>query len=116
MLHSLKEIAIAIGARITELSLDCEDERWSLDLGKLSSLVTDKTKLIIINFPHNPTGFQPSLKTFQSIIEIAKQQNTYLFSDEVFRLSEQDACDRLPNAVDCYDKALSLGVMSKSFG
>ncbi len=114
--NSHKEIPKAIGARVTELSLDCKNEHWSLDLEKFSSLVTDNTKLIIINFPHNPTGFQPSLETFQSIIEIARQHNTYLLSDEVFRLSEQDPRDRLPNAVDCYEKALSLGGMSKSFG
>jgi aspartate/methionine/tyrosine aminotransferase len=114
--NSHKEIPKAIGARVTELPLSCRNDRWSLDLEKLSSLVTDQTKLIIINFPHNPTGFQPSLETFQAIIGIAKQHNTYLFSDEVFRLSEQNPRDQLPNAVDCYEKALSLGVMSKSFG
>ncbi len=114
--NSHKEIPKAIGARVTELSLSCRNGHWSLDLEKLSSLVTDQTKLIIINFPHNPTGFQPSLETFQSIVDIAKQHNTYLLSDEVFRLSEQDPRDQLPNAVDCYEKALSLGVMSKSFG
>ncbi|MBS0351608.1 MAG: aminotransferase class I/II-fold pyridoxal phosphate-dependent enzyme [Proteobacteria bacterium] len=114
--NSLKEVAKAVGARVTEMPLNCQNECWSLDLEKFSSLVTDQTKLIIINFPHNPTGFLPDLKTFQSIIEIARRHNTYLFSDEVFRLSERNPQDRLPNAVDYYEKALSLGVMSKSFG
>ncbi len=114
--NSHKEIPKAIGACVTELALDCKNERWSLDLEKLSSCVTDQTKLIIINFPHNPTGFQPNLETFQSIIDIAKRHQTYLLSDEVFRWSEQEPRDRLPNAVECYEKALSLGVMSKSFG
>ncbi len=114
--NSLKEIPKAVGAQVTELPLNYQNDHWSLDLEKFASLVTKRTKLIIVNFPHNPTGFLPNHETFQAIVEIAKRHNSYLFSDEVFRLSEQDPQDRLPNAVDCYEKALSIGVMSKSFG
>ncbi len=114
--QSLKEVAKAIGARVTEFSLTWDNGKWVFDLEKFSSLVTHNTKLIIINFPHNPTGFLPSQRLFDAIINIANRYSCYLFSDEVYRLSEQNSADCLPNAVDCYEKAISIGVMSKSFG
>jgi aspartate/methionine/tyrosine aminotransferase len=114
--QSLKEIPKAAGANVTEISLDWENNNWSFNLEKFKTVVTDKTKLVILNFPHNPTGFHPSQKLFKAIINIVKQHDAYLFSDEVYRLSEQNPADCLPNAVDCYEKAISLGVMSKSFG
>jgi aspartate/methionine/tyrosine aminotransferase len=114
--QSLKEIPKAVGANVTEFSLDWKDQNWSFDLEKFANTVTKKIKLVIINFPHNPTGFLPTQELFKNIISIVKEQGAYLFSDEVYRLSEQNPSDCLPNAVDCYEKALSLGVMSKSFG
>jgi aspartate/methionine/tyrosine aminotransferase len=114
--QSLKEIPRALGATVTEISLEWKNKNWSFNLEEFTNTVTKNTKLIIINFPHNPTGFQPTQELFKDIINIAKQYNAYLFSDEVYRLSEQDPDDCLLNAVDCYEKAISLGVMSKSFG
>lgn len=114
--QSLKEIPKAVGANVTEVSLDWKNSHWSLNLEKFAVTVTDQTKLIILNFPHNPTGFHPSQEVFKEMINIAKQHDAYLFSDEVYRLSEQNSDDCLPNAVDCYEEAISLGVMSKSFG
>ena len=99
-----------------EFQLDWENGAWTFNLEKFSVTVTDQTKLVILNFPHNPTGFQPSQELFKSIVDIVKQHKAYLFCDEVYRLSEYNSVDRLPCAVDCYEKAISLGVMSKSFG
>lgn len=114
--QSLKEIPKLIGANITGLPLEWINNQWTFNLEKFSQLVADQTKLVILNFPHNPTGFHPSHKLFQEIIEIIRQHNCYLFCDEVYRLSEHNKQHTLPNAVDCYEKAISLGVMSKSFG
>lgn len=114
--QSLKEIPKAAGANVIEFSLDWENNNWSFNLAKFKSTVTKRTKMVILNFPHNPTGFHPDQKLFKDIIDTVKQHNVYLFSDEVYRLSEQHPADCLPNAVDCYEKAISLGVMSKSLG
>lgn len=114
--QSLKEIPKSVGANVTEIALEWENNNWIFNLEKFSSVVTDQTKLVILNFPHNPTGFLPSKDLFKSIINIVKEHDAYLFCDEVYRLSEQNPENCLPNAVDCYEKAISLGVMSKSFG
>lgn len=114
--ESLKVLPKVATGNVTEFPLQWRDNTWVFDLEKFQQVVTDKTKLVIVNFPHNPTGFQPSREEFAAIVAIVKQHNAYLFCDEVYRLSEQNPQDCLPNAVDCYEKALSIGVMSKSFG
>ncbi len=114
--ESLKVLPKAISSNVTEFSLDWQDGGWSFNLERFSQVVTKETRLVIINFPHNPTGFQPTQELFHEILAVVRNSGAYLFSDEVYRFSEQSVAERLPAAADCYDKALSLGVMSKSFG
>ncbi len=73
-------------------------------------------KLLVINFPHNPTGYLPPRTTFNEIITIARERNVTIFSDEVYRGREYAEGDRLPAAADVSEQAVSLGVMSKAFG
>lgn len=112
--QSLYEVARAAGAEVTLLPLSHEDG-WSLDPERLRAVVRPTTKAIVVNFPHNPTGFLPETEVFGEVVEIARDADAYLFSDEVYRLLEHDPKDRLPAAVERYEKAVSLGVMSKSF-
>ncbi|MHA1971397.1 MAG: aminotransferase class I/II-fold pyridoxal phosphate-dependent enzyme [Candidatus Hodarchaeales archaeon] len=115
--QSLFEIANSLRCDITKLYLqpDWDKKSWNFDLELLNESITKKTKLIIINFPHNPTGTQISQKTMNNIIEIASDNDLYLFSDEVYRFLEYSSSDRLTAVCDLYSKGLSLGVMSKAF-
>lgn len=70
----------------------------------------------MINFPHNPTSAHIDRSTLEEIVECAKQAGAYLFSDEVYRFSEHQQENSLTPAADLYEKAISLGVMSKTFG
>lgn len=115
--QSLKEIPLALGAKVSEFSLEYRGNKgWFFDLEKFKSMINLKTKLVILNFPHNPTGYLPSPSLFGEILELIKSYNITLFSDEVYRLSEQNPSSRLPNAIDEYENAISLGVISKSYG
>jgi aspartate/methionine/tyrosine aminotransferase len=69
----------------------------------------------VVNFPHNPTGATISQKDFSEIIDICRENNIYLFSDEMYRFLEYDPKNRLPSASDLYEKAISLFGLSKSF-
>src|SRR3546814_19709697 len=53
---------------------------------------------------------------FSSVVAVARAHGLYLFSDEVYRELEHDPADRLPAACDLYERAVSLGVMSKPYG
>ncbi len=99
----------------TGVPLDPEDD-WNLDLDRLESALRANTRVIYINFPHNPTGKILDEGTYQSLIEIAQARGIYLFSDEVYRLMERDPQRRLPQVADRYERGLSLNVMSKSYG
>ena len=113
--QSLKEIPASIGCSITHWRMEEKEGHWHLDLDLLEESITPETKMIIINFPHNPTGYLPSQEEFRRIIEIARRHDIYLFSDEMYWLLEHGAEMRLPPAADCYEKAISLFGLSKTF-
>ena len=100
---------------VTGVGLD-DNENWNLNLQRIKDAIQPNTKLISINFPHNPTGKVISKETLEELIVIARQQNIYLFSDEVYRLMERDASKRLPQIADVYENGISLNVMSKAYG
>ncbi len=118
--QSLYQVADAIGAQVARLWLRPQmaggEPVWGIDLDELRRLIRPNTRLIVVNFPHNPTGALPDRAQWDELIAIARGAGCTLFSDEVYRLLEYREADRLPAAADCYEKALSLGVMSKPFG
>ena len=111
--QSLHEVARSAGAEVDLLELGHEDG-WALDVGALEGLIGPSTRLVVLNFPHNPTGAQPDEATFRRAV--AGDAGATVLSDEVYRLLEHDPADRLPAAADLHEGAVSLGVMSKSFG
>lgn len=114
--QSLSTIPKELGADVSLLPMKERGGGWVFDVEELAKLVRPNTKMIIINFPHNPTGVHIDRFTLDQIVELAKGVGAYLFSDEVYRFSEHRPGASLPAAADLYGKALSLGVMSKTFG
>lgn len=113
--QSLFEIAHSIGCKVTEWKMDGKNN-WEIDISFLKKHIRKNTKAIVINSPHNPTGYVIPEKKLMEIIEIASEHDIYIFSDEVYRFLEYDEKDRCLSLCDSYDKGVSLGVMSKSFG
>ena len=93
-----------------------EADGWDLDLSRIESALRPNTRLIYVNFPHNPTGKLVSQETYRDLVEIARRQGAYLFGDEVYRMMERDPARRLAQAADVYERGVSLGVTSKSYG
>ncbi|HET7726325.1 MAG TPA: aminotransferase class I/II-fold pyridoxal phosphate-dependent enzyme [Candidatus Limnocylindrales bacterium] len=112
--QSLHEVARAVGADVTLHELR-EDEGWAIDLDRLRREITPRTRLIVANAPHNPTGALPDAATYRAIVDLAAEAGATLLSDEVYRYLELDPADRLPAGADAAPHAVSLGVMSKSF-
>ncbi len=112
--QSLHEVARAVGADIALHELH-ESEGWAIDLERLRSQLTPRTRLIVVNVPHNPTGMLADAATFGALVDLAAEAGATLLSDEVYRFLERDAADRLPAGADCGGHVVSLGVMSKSF-
>ena len=113
--QSLYEIPQSLGCEVTRW-LPEKNLGWRFNPEFLRNNIKNNTKLIIINFPHNPTGSLPSQEEFTKIISIAKEKGIYILSDEMYRLFEFDISNRLPAICDVYDKGISLSGMSKTFG
>ena len=112
--QSLHEVARATGADVTLHELRAADG-WAIDLDALRRQVTPRTRLIVLNVPHNPTGALPDAATYRAVADIAADAGATLLSDEVYRFLEVDPADRLPAGADVGPHGVSLGVMSKSF-
>ncbi len=90
---------------------------WRFDIEELKKLVRPDTRLIVINFPHNPTGAYITRKQLDEIVEIARSCGAYLYSDEMYRdLIVNDGVEPLPAVCDIYEKGISLWGTAKSFG
>ena len=113
--QSLAEVARAAGCDVSPWQAR-EENNWALDLDELRHLMRTNTKAIIINTPHNPTGYLMSREEYESVHRFAQENNLLLFSDEVYRESEYDSTARLPAGCDFGGHAISLGVTSKTYG
>lgn len=113
--QSLSEVARSIGCDVTRWEARAENG-WRLDLDELKGLLRPSTRAIIVNTPHNPTGYLMPASDYRALIELAQERGIIVFSDEVYRELEYDAADRLPAACEVSPDAVSLGVMSKSYG
>lgn len=106
----------ALGAEVTKWEAKIENG-WRLDPDELRKMIRPgKTKAILVNFPHNPTGYVPSRKEFEKILSIAEEHDLYIITDEVYRKCELGGTGPLPAGADLYSKAISLGVLSKTYG
>ncbi|MDA0866182.1 MAG: aminotransferase class I/II-fold pyridoxal phosphate-dependent enzyme [Cyanobacteria bacterium] len=113
--QSLGEVARGIGAEVSEWQGNPE-RAWALDLDDLAPRLTDRTQAVVVNFPHNPTGFLPDAAFAHGLVALSERHGFVIFADEVYRGLELDPADRLPAFADLSDRALSLGVMSKTYG
>ena len=110
--HETMPIAIC---EATGVPLDPNDN-WSLDIDRIAAAIRPNTKLVTINFPHNPTGAILPLERYRALIELCRRHGIYILHDEIFNgLGASDA-EHLPYIADEYERGLSLGVMSKSYG
>ncbi|MGD9094060.1 MAG: aminotransferase class I/II-fold pyridoxal phosphate-dependent enzyme [Anaerolineales bacterium] len=113
--QSLYEVARSIGCQVSTWKPD-EGRDWRFDIEDLAQKIQNNTKLVVVNFPHNPTGYVPSQADYQAIIELVKERGVYLLSDEMYRFLEVDEGVTLPPACDLYERACSLFGLSKTFG
>jgi len=113
--QSLYSVAEALHAEVSHWEPD-EAQGWYFDPDRLAALIRPSTRLIVLNFPHNPTGALPSAADYERILAIAEHYGIAVFSDEMYRLLELNEADRLPSAVERYDKAVTLSGVSKTLG
>ena len=113
--QALETVPQAGGAEVTGVLLD-ETEGWRLDLDAVRAARRPRTRLVAVNFPNNPTGAVPDHDTWQALVELCEERGIRLLADEVYRGLELDPARSLTQAADMSPTAVSINVMSKSYG
>jgi aspartate/methionine/tyrosine aminotransferase len=112
--QSLYEVARAAGAHVS-LHVLREEDGWALDLDRLIRSFRPETRVVVVNAPHNPTGMLPSVEDWRRLAAACADARIRLVADEVYRFLEHDGAATLPAGADLHERAVSIGVMSKSF-
>ena len=112
--QQLYSIPKALGANVKLLFLR-EEANWLPNLKELENSITKRTKLICLNNPNNPTGAVIPEDMLQRIVNIAKENNIWILSDEVYRGLNLVGKPYSSSIADLYEKGISIGSMSKTY-
>ena len=89
---------------------------WAVDLDELNSNVTDKTKLIAVCNPDNPTGHIMTPLEMDAVVTTADRVGAWLIADEVYAGAERTTDEVTPSFWGRYERVLAIGSMSKAYG
>ncbi len=104
----------ALGCRVKLYFLK-EENFWLPDLEELEKIITPDTKLLCLNNPNNPTGAVIPDRMLEKIVEIARKNNVWILSDEVYRGLNLIGKPYSKSIADIYEKGISVGSMSKTY-
>ena len=89
--------------------------RWAPDVDELRALVTDRTRLIAICNPNNPTGARLTEAEVAAVCEIAGRHGAWVLSDEIYRGVEHDGVET-PSVWGRTERVIVTGGLSKAYG
>ena len=92
------------------------DRKWELDVDSLSQAVTDRTKLIAVCNPNNPTGHIMSSAEMDAVVAAADRVGAWILADEVYSGAERLTDEQTPSFWGRYDKVFANNSLSKACG
>ncbi|MFJ5174985.1 pyridoxal phosphate-dependent aminotransferase [Streptomyces griseoviridis] len=109
-------VAMAGGTRVP-VTLRPHEGAFRLDLDELRAAVTDRTRLLLINTPHNPTGTVLTREELTAIAELAVERDLLVVTDEVYEHLVFDDAEHLPLAAfpGMRDRTVTIGSAGKTF-
>ncbi|MGV9940677.1 pyridoxal phosphate-dependent aminotransferase [Streptomyces sp. NPDC003401] len=111
-------IAMAGATRVpVTLRPDPAEARFRLDLDELRDAVTDRTRLLLVNTPHNPTGTVLTREELTAIAELAVERDLLVVTDEVYEHLVFDGSEHVPLATlpGMRDRTVTIGSAGKTF-
>jgi capreomycidine synthase len=112
--HSYVSIARVIGCEIKVWQLRFEDG-FVPSLDELNGLLGERTRMVIVNFPHNPTGASLSCDDQRRLVDMVAARGAYLMWDAAFAdLIYGD--DKLLGFHSLYDRSITVNTLSKAYG
>ncbi|KAH9940597.1 PLP-dependent transferase [Amylocystis lapponica] len=90
---------------------------WHIDFDELRRAITPKTKMIVVNTPHNPVGKVFTREELEQIAALAEQHNLLVMSDEVYDFLVFDGKEhvRIANLPGMWDRTVTVGSAGKLF-
>lgn len=113
--QQLYTVPEAIGCSVSRLELR-EEARYCYDLDELERLVDSRTRMIVVNTPHNPTGAAMTAAECARVYALADSVGAYILADEAYRWLTVDDLPLPPPFRDLGPRAISVGTVSKPFG
>ena len=123
--QSLYEVAKARGATVLKWQFhrggSDDQASHAFDVSDLEAQIAaveasgGKVKLVVINFPHNPTGAWLTPSCLERVVSAAEKAGAWIFSDEMYRGLEHGSSPSLPSACELYERAVCLSGMSKVY-
>lgn len=113
--QQLYSVAEAIGANVKRWEVRWE-KGYVPDLADLDALLDDRTRLIVLNTPHNPTGAVLTPEQVQAVVARAERLGAYVMCDETYQHISLDGSALAPGIRPLSPRAISVGTMSKNLG
>jgi N-succinyldiaminopimelate aminotransferase len=104
------------GGRVRSATMRRDGARWRLDHDSLAAAVSDRTRVILVNTPHNPTGAVYDGDDLDAILAAAERVDAVVVSDEVYEHLAFVPFERLAARPDAYRRTLTVSSVGKSFG
>jgi len=108
-------IARNMGVAVRTVDL-VEEDGWALDTDALVDLVTERTRVIAVVNPNNPTGQILTEVEMDAIVEAARRADAWLLADEVYGGAERNREATTPTFYGRYEKVLAVNSLSKAYG
>jgi len=110
-LHGLAE---SLGAGIREVPLR-EEADWQPDPDEVAAAVDERTRLVVVTNPQNPTGVRLTDASVRAVLEAAARVGAWVLADEVYAGAETDDV-RTPSLFGRYERVVATGSLSKAYG
>ena len=107
-----------LGATVTRVALKARDGAWTLDLDALLAAITDRTRVLLVNAPNNPTGWTLTRDEQLAILAHCRRTRTWIIADEVYERLYYEAEPVAPSFLDIAepdDRLIVANSFSKCF-
>ncbi len=109
--------SVVAGAKPVAVSLEFGANGWALDVGRLEAAINDKSRVIFVNSPSNPTGWTADRETLQRILDLARKHGSWIIADEIYGRFYYGG-ERAPSfldIMDAQDRILFVNTFSKNW-
>jgi aspartate/methionine/tyrosine aminotransferase len=107
-----------IGARPVEVPMSFGNGGWSLDLDRLASAITPKTRALFVVSPNNPTGWTATRTDLEALLSLARRHGLWIVADETYARFWYGEGSRAPSFFDvmeAQDRILFVNTFSKNW-